>query len=105
MLNKADNRERSNTNKPGLDDQRDAASPAAKRKRRRSQADARERLREEIERLVTNSVRSGSIVRTGYFAGMLANAYADAGFSVGQIVDAITEEAVRRGIPVENLSI
>jgi hypothetical protein len=65
------------------------------------QAEARARLSEEIERSVLGAVRRGSIVRTGYIAGMLAEAYACAGFSVGHIVDAIAEAAAKRGIPVE----
>ena len=65
------------------------------------QAEARARLSEEIERSVIGAVRRGSIVRTGYIAGILADAYADAGFSVGHIVDAIAEAAAKRGIPVE----
>jgi hypothetical protein len=65
------------------------------------QAEARARLSEEIERSVIGAVRRGSIVRTGYIAGILADAYADAGFSVGHIVDAIADAASRRGVPVE----
>ena len=64
-------------------------------------AEARQRLAEEIERIVTISVRPGSIVRTGSHAGMLASTYSDAGYSVGHIVDAIAEAASKRGIPVE----
>ena len=66
-----------------------------------NQVEARAKLAEEIERAITNLVRAGSIVRTGYLAGILAEAHADAGFSVGHIVDAIAQEAARRGIPVE----
>jgi hypothetical protein len=63
--------------------------------------DAREGLAAEIERLVINSVRAGSIVRTSYFAGMLADKYKDANYSVGHIVDAIACAAAEHGIPVE----
>jgi hypothetical protein len=65
------------------------------------QAEARARLSAEIERSVIGAVRRGSIVRAGYIAGILADAYPDAGLSVGHIVDAIAEAAAKRGIPVE----
>jgi hypothetical protein len=66
-----------------------------------SKDEARDRLAAEIERIVRNSVRSGAIVRTGYYAGMLAHSYADAGYSVGHIVDAIAAAASKHGLPVE----
>jgi len=63
--------------------------------------EARERLAAEINRIISNAARAGSVVRTGYYAGMLADAYWAAGFSLGHIVDAIAEAASKRGIPVE----
>lgn len=63
--------------------------------------EARERLAAEIERIVTVAVRAGSTVRTAYYAGSLAEAYADAGLSIGHITDAIADSALRRGVPVE----
>ena len=64
-------------------------------------AEARERLSAEIERIVTHAVRMRSIVRTGYFAGMLAVAYAETGLSTSDIIDAIADAAARRGVAVE----
>ena len=66
-----------------------------------TQEEARERLAAEISRIISNAARAGSVVRTGYYAGMLADAYWAAGFSLGHIVDAIAEAASKRGIPVE----
>jgi hypothetical protein len=65
------------------------------------QAEARARLSDEIGRSVIGAVRRGSIVRTGYIGDILADAYPDAGFSIGHIVDAIAEAASERSIPVE----
>ena len=65
------------------------------------ETEVRSRLMAEIDRLITNAVRSGSIVRTGYHAGMLASAYESAGYTVGDIVDAIARAASKRGVPVE----
>ena len=63
--------------------------------------EARERLARDIERIVQNSARCGSIVRTSFHAGMLADTYAEAGFSIGHIIDAVAAVAIRRGVPVE----
>jgi hypothetical protein len=65
------------------------------------QAEARARLSEEIGRSVIGAVRRGSIVRTRYIAGILADAYPDAGVSIGCIFDAIAEAAAKRGISLE----
>jgi len=64
-------------------------------------AEAKARLSREIDRIVTNAARAGSIVRTGYYAGMLANTYGDTGFSVRRIINEIALAAGRRGVPVE----
>jgi hypothetical protein len=66
-----------------------------------SENEARERLSLEIERIVRNAVRSGAIVRTGYYAGTLADNYSEAGYSIGHIVDALALAASRLGLPVE----
>jgi hypothetical protein len=99
MLRQVDRRGHSNTSKRRLEIPRHA--PSLPLNSSTARADARERLKEEIERLIMNAARCGSVVRTGYFAGMLAKTYAEAGFSVGHIVDAIADAASRRGIPVE----
>ncbi len=59
------------------------------------------RLNAEIQRIIANSVRSGSIVRTGYYAEMLAEAYPDADLTIDEIVGAIARAASKRGVPVE----
>jgi len=66
-----------------------------------TQKEARVSLAAEIDRIVSNAARAGSVVRTGYYAGMLAHTYADAGFSLGHIVDAIADAAGKRGVPCE----
>jgi hypothetical protein len=66
-----------------------------------TQREARERLTAEIERIISNAARAGSVVRTGYYAGILADAYVAANFSVGHIVDAIAAAASKRSVPCE----
>jgi hypothetical protein len=99
MLRQVDRRGASNASKRRLEIPRHPKSLPLNNSA--AKADARERLNEEIKRLVRNAVRCGSVVRTNYFAGMLAETYAEAGFSLGHIVDAIADAASRRGIPVE----
>ncbi len=58
-----------------------------------TQSEVRRLLFEEIERIVTEAAVSGSVIRAGYHAGMLAAAYPDTGLSLRRII----EELVKAG--------
>jgi len=66
-----------------------------------TQEETRARLAAEIDRIMLRAARAGSVVRTGYYAGMLADTYVAANFSIAEIVDAIADAASKRGIPCE----
>ena len=57
-------------------------------------------LLEEIARIVKSARDNGVTLRTGYHAGLLADAYPHV-FSIGRIIDELVLAASREGIPLE----
>ena len=55
----------------------------------------------DIRRIVAEAKANGEVLRAGFHAGVLYDAFPNCGLSVGRIVDEITLEAMRSGVPVE----
>jgi hypothetical protein len=62
---------------------------------------ARQLVREEIERLVTDAEAQKATLRTGGNACRLFAAYSGANWSVGRIIDEMVAAASKRGVAVE----
>ena len=67
----------------------------------RSEDGERRQMLEEIGRLVAEAKGSGTTLRAGHHAALLFAAHPAATFSIGHIIDAITQAAAKAGVPVE----
>lgn len=66
-----------------------------------SEPNMRRLLLEEIERIVADTARAGTILRTGEIAARLAEIYPGTNFSIGRIIDEIIASATVAKVAVE----
>jgi hypothetical protein len=67
----------------------------------RKKADQSALLLREIEHIIAEAQKTGTIVRTARHAALLSASYPSAEVSVGKIADRLITSAVAAGVPIE----